>query len=115
MHNFSRSLAFLALALLSLPLHAQSLILRLVVAPNVPGKIAHWSTDQDAIKALVTHSGDDVDARFEAELYRDGELVVETRYTDMPIVRIPKGQSTFTADQIIPPTAITYLTNLTNT
>lgn len=88
------------------PLFGQSLTLRLVVSSRVPSKLSEWNLHRDAVKAIVSNPGEPVDARFEAELTRDGVVLAETKFADMPVVKIYNGVSTFSADDIIPEKAL---------
>ena len=87
-------------------LRGQAITMRIVVAQRFPWRLTLWSVRGNLIQAAVTNQGEKVDARFDAQLTRNGELVAETRVAEMPAISIPKGTSTFTSKQIFPVSAL---------
>ena len=110
---------FLAIALSAFStLFAQEIKVSLNVDPNPNPQISEWVDRTELAILTIVNSNEkfeDFEYKIQTKIYKDGDLVVETNTSQMPIMYLPFGSETFLADEIVPYNALKFYGNIEKT
>ena len=99
-------------------LNAQEIKVSLNVDSNPNPQISEWVDRTELALLTVVNTNEkleDFEYKIETKIYKDGDLVVETKTSQMPIMYLPFGSETFLADEIVPYNALTFYGDIEKT
>jgi len=99
-------------------LNAQEIKVSLNVDPNPNPQISEWVDRTELALLTVVNSNEkyeDFEYKIQTKIYKDGELVVETNTSQMPVMYLPFGSETFLADEIVPYNALKFYGDIEKT
>ena len=107
---------FLAIALSAFSnLFAQEINVSLNVDSNPNPQISEWVDRAELALLTIVNTNqkyEDFQYKIQTKIYKDGELVVETKTSQMPVMYLPFGSEIFLADEIVPYNALTFYGNI---
>lgn len=98
--------------------NAQEIKVSLNVDPNPNPQISEWVDRVELALLTIVNTNErfeDHEYKIQTKIYRDSELVVETKIDQMPIMYLPFGSETFLADEIVPYNALTFYGDIEKT
>ncbi|WP_456376400.1 hypothetical protein, partial [Lutibacter sp.] len=98
--------------------NAQEITVNLNVDSNPNPEISEWVDRTELAILTIVNTNErfvDLEYKIVTKIYKDGELVVETKTSQMPIMYLPFGSETFLADEIVPYNALTFYGNIEKT
>ncbi|MBI5647224.1 MAG: carboxypeptidase regulatory-like domain-containing protein [Ignavibacteriae bacterium] len=109
MKRISRLVLLAFVFFLSASSDAQQLRLTLTMSAKPSPYISDWATHRETVLLTVMNPGSaPVDAKLRAIVRLDGTIKAQTRTAAVPVVSVPPGVSTYYADQILPPEAVSF-------
>ena len=99
-------------------LNAQEIKVSLNVDSNPNPEISEWVDRAELALLTIVNTNEkyeDLQYKIQTKIYKDGELVVETKTNQMPVMYLPFGSETFLADEIVPYNALKFYGNIKKT
>lgn len=99
-------------------LFAQEIKVSLNVDANPNPQISEWVDRAELALLTIVNTNEkyeDFQYKIQTKIYKDGELVVETKSSQMPVMYLPFGSETFLADEIVPYNALKFYGNIEKT
>lgn len=78
------------------------------VAPHPDPVVDHWASRQATAMLTVNCFASPVDAKLDAVISKDGAVVAQTKFNDMPVTSFPAGVTIVYADQLIPLASVKF-------
>ncbi len=91
-------------------LTAQSLSLRLNSKPSP--YLSDWEGHQETVQLVINHSGNEIEAKIKAQLFRNGTLVAASDLAAMPVMTIEPGVMILGPEDLVPFNYVTYYGNV---
>lgn len=101
-----------------LKVNAQEITINLDVDSNPNPEISEWVDRTELALLTIVNTNEkyvDFEYKIQTKIFKDGELVVETKTSQMPIMYLPFGSETFLADEIVPYNALRFYGNIEKT
>jgi hypothetical protein len=98
--------------------NAQEIKVSLNVDPNPNPQISEWVDRTELAMLTIVNTNEKLEGfeyKIQTKIYRDSELVVETKTSQIPIMYLPFGSETFLADEIVPYNALTFYGDIEKT
>ncbi|UMB55435.1 hypothetical protein MKD41_08160 [Lutibacter sp. A64] len=99
-------------------LNAQEINVSLNVDTNPNPQISEWVDRAELALLTIVNTNEkyeDYEYKIQTKIYKDDELVAETKANQMPIMYLPFGSETFLADEIVPYNALTFYGSIEKT
>ncbi|MCF6168942.1 hypothetical protein [Lutibacter sp.] len=109
---------FVLILSIFIKVNAQEIDVSLNVDSNPNPEISEWVDRTELALLTIVNTNEkyvDLEYKIQTKIFKDGELVVETKTSQMPIMYLPFGSETFLADEIVPYNALTFYGNIEKT
>ncbi|WP_456422057.1 hypothetical protein, partial [Lutibacter sp.] len=109
---------FVLILSIFIKVNAQEINVSLNVDSNPNPEISEWVNRTELALLTIVNTNEkyvDLEYKIQTKIFKDGELVIETKTSQMPIMYLPFGSETFLADEIVPYNALTFYGNIEKT